>query len=145
MKLPKKLPLKEFNQIYAKIPRLCIDLIIQTKDGVVLSKRDISPAKGKWHLPGGTVYFNEKLTDTIDRVSQEETGLKVKIVKLLDPIEYFKGNVIGHTVGLAIKVIPVAGKLRGSYQGKEIKYFKICPTNTVEEQEIYLKENKLIK
>ena len=63
--------MKEFNQIYAKIPRLCIDLIIQTKDSVVLSKRDISPAKGKWHLPGGTVYFNEKLTDTIDRVPRE--------------------------------------------------------------------------
>ncbi len=141
---PKKLPFEEFKAIYAKVPRLCIDLIIKTKDGIVLSKRSIPPAKGKWHFPGGTVLFGEKITDTINRVSQEETGLKLKVQKIIGTIEYKSDSVFGHTISISYLVKPISGKLRGSKQGKEITYFKSIPKNTLKEQKGFLLKNNLL-
>lgn len=35
--MPKRLPLKEFKAIYAKVPRLCVDVVIKTADGILLT------------------------------------------------------------------------------------------------------------
>jgi ADP-ribose pyrophosphatase YjhB (NUDIX family) len=53
----------------------------------VLSKRNIEPEKGKWHFPGGTILLDEKLSNTINHIAKEETGLKLEVIKILDTIE----------------------------------------------------------
>ncbi len=145
VKVPKKSPQKEFDYIYGKVPRACVDLVIKTKEGIVLSKRDINPSRGKWHLPGGTILFGEKITDTIDRIGKGETGLKLKVKKILGTIECPPPSVHGYTIGIAYLVEPISGKLRGSKEGKEIKFFKSIPENTVKEQAEFLKTSKLLK
>lgn len=142
---PKKLPKKEFDKIYSKVPRLTVEVIIKTKDGILLSKRSIEPFKGMWHMTGGTVRFSEKLESTALRVAYEETGLRVKFIKNLGILDYgflVKGNM--HVVAVCFLVKPVAGKLKGSYQGEELKYFKKLPQNTIKEQVKFLRENNLI-
>lgn len=141
---PQKLPYKEFMRIYSRVPRLCVDLVIKTKKGIVLSKREFNPNKGLWHLPGGTVLKGERLEDTIKRVALEETGLKIKIIKLLGTIEFLREGPILHTVSVAFLVKPTSGKLRGSKQGRKIKYFSKIPPNTIKEHEEFLRKNKLI-
>ncbi len=141
---PKRLPYKKFLEIYSKVPRLCIELIIKTKDGVVLSKRDIVPYKGMWHFPGGTVLFNEKLENTIQRIAKEETGLTVKVGRLIGTMQFIKSP-IRHTISIGFLVTPVSGILRGSTQGKEIKFFKKIPSNTIKIQSDFLKKNNLLK
>ena len=79
--MPKKLPYKEFLSIYRKVPRLCVDLVVKNKNGVLLTKRDIKPSKGMWHIPGGTILYDESVKDAIKRVAKEETGLKPVLVK----------------------------------------------------------------
>ncbi len=72
----------------SKVPRLCIDLIVKTKDGILLTKRQIPPYIGYWHTPGGTVLLHEKLESAAERIAQEEIGTKIKIIKLLGTMEF---------------------------------------------------------
>ncbi len=64
--------------------------------GVVFKKEDdriyfvlISPKEGRWCLPKGLIGENEKEEDTALREVREETGLKCKIIKKIDTIEYW--------------------------------------------------------
>ena len=135
-----KLPFKEFKYIYSKVPRLCVDLIIKTKDGVLLTKRDIPPQKGWWHFPGGTVLMGETLKDTVQRVASEELNTKVEIKKHLGFLEYTNGSGIGYPISAVFLVKP-HNKTVGGEQAKEVNYFKIIPEKTLSEVKRYLKEN----
>ena len=55
MNSPQKLPFNEFVKIYSKVPRLCVDLLINNDDGFLLALRAIEPGKGQGHFPGATV------------------------------------------------------------------------------------------
>lgn len=135
----KRLPLKTFKSIYSKVPRLTIDLIIKAPPGIVLSKRDIVPAKGMWHVPGGTVYYSETHQQAVERIALDETGLKVKIVKLLGVIEYLREKYsLGHCTAIVYLVKITSGELRGSFQAKELKFFTSVPKNTIPEQAKFL-------
>ena len=137
----KRLPLKTFKSIYSKVPRLTIDLVIKSPEGIVLSKRDIPPALGMWHLPGGTLYYNENHEQAAKRIALDETGLKVEIVKLLGVIEYLPEKYsLGHATSIVYQVKIISGKLQGSYQAKEIKFFKSIPKNTIPETAKFLAE-----
>lgn len=140
MTKPKRLPSKEFKYLYGKVPRLCVDVVIQSEDGVVLSKRDIPPAKGMWHIPGGTVLFGESLENAVKRIAKEETGLIIKVVKMVSYIEYSPIHALNHSIGLAFSCKVYSGKLKGCYQAKEIKFFKTIPKNTIPEQEKFLQK-----
>jgi ADP-ribose pyrophosphatase YjhB (NUDIX family) len=145
MFVPKKLPYEEFKKIYSKVPRLCVDLIIKSDEGILLAKREIEPFKDYWHFPGGTVLFGEKVEETIKRVSEEETGLKLKVLKLLGIMEFPIYNKNNHTVSLVYLTKPIDGKLRGCFQAKELKYFKTLPPQTIKEQVDFWKKFKLEK
>jgi ADP-ribose pyrophosphatase YjhB (NUDIX family) len=127
------LPYKEFKYIYTKVPRLCVDIIIENEKGIILSKRNITPDKGKWHFPGGTVIKNEKLISAVKRISQDETGLNVKVLRFITTIEYFRNDPYEHAVSIVYLTKPISGSLRGSNQAKEIEYFKKVPRNIIKE------------
>ena len=78
----------EYEAIYSRVPRLTVEVVITSSDGVVLSLRDTGPCRGLWHIPGGTVRFGEPLTDAVRRVARQELGLEVAIDRLLGYIEY---------------------------------------------------------
>ena len=135
------LPEKDFKYIYSKVPRLCVDLVIQNEYGIVLSKRDIMPDKGKWHLPGGTVLNNESLKKAVERIAKGETGLKIKIVSYVGNIEFLRENPHAHAVSLVYLVKPVSGNLKGSSQAEEIEFFHKLPVNTIKEHSAFLNEH----
>jgi len=145
MKPLKKLPFSEFVSIYSRVPRLCVDLAIVNGNGILLTKRDINPWKGMWHTPGGTLLFGEKIKDAIRRISMEETGLKVKVVRLLGVAEFVgtEKGAYSHGVSLYYLAEPAGGRLRGSEQGKELKYFRKLPANLIKEQKEFLKSQRL--
>jgi ADP-ribose pyrophosphatase YjhB (NUDIX family) len=142
---PKRLSYEDFRKIYNIVPRLCVDLIIKTKDGIVFSKRDIEPQKGYWHFPGGTVLFGETIQEAITRIGKEETGLKLKTIKIVGIIEFKPSSPHRHTISIAHMVEPISGVLRGSRQGKEIQFFKAIPSKTIKEQKDFLLKSNLLK
>jgi 8-oxo-dGTP diphosphatase len=52
-------------------------------DKILLVKRDTVPFKGYWALPGGRMDPGETVEQTIVRECKEETGLNVKIVRVI--------------------------------------------------------------
>lgn len=140
----RKLPFEEFKRIFAKVPRLCVDLVVRNHHGIVFIKREIEPAKGKWHLPGGGVLFGESLEHAVLRVALEEIGVRVKVQKILGVMEFFGENDLGHGVSIAFLVSPDSEELQGGWQGRELGFFKIIPTPIVEEQAEFLLNKKLL-
>ena len=82
------LPQAEYEAIYAKVPRLTVEVIIASSDGILLARRKTGPCAGLWHIPGGTVRFGEPLTDAVQRVANQELGVEVTIDRVLGYIEY---------------------------------------------------------
>lgn len=145
-----KLPLTddEFRLIYSKVPRLNVEIVINTEDGIVLTKRSINPWKGYWHLPGGTVYMNETLEEAVRRIALDEVGLKVEAKELLGYVVYpsikaHKG--LGWPVGIAFSASTISGSLEVNENGEAAKKFKQLPVNIIQEQKDFIEQKSLIQ
>jgi ADP-ribose pyrophosphatase YjhB (NUDIX family) len=137
-----RLPYEEFMSIYHKVPRAAVDIVVQTPQGIVLTKRSISPFLGMWHICGGTILFKEPIKHAIDRIIQEELGIKVKVIKPLGIIEYFNDGG-RHTICNVFLAKIIKGELRGSEQGREFTIFNQLPDNCIPEQKAFLLKNHL--
>jgi ADP-ribose pyrophosphatase YjhB (NUDIX family) len=108
---PGWLPKAEFDSIFSRLARLCVEVVIVTPaHEVLLERRDIPPNVGAWHIPGGTVLFGEPLVEAVERVARDELGLEVAVGELLGYIEYpsHYENGLDSPVGLAFRseVVP---------------------------------------
>ncbi len=138
------IPAAEFDTIYGRVPRLTVEIIIRATQGVVLTKRNIEPCKGQWHIPGGTVRFGESLPEAVQRVALDELGVTVKPGKLLGYIEYPRLLATGYKgwpVGIVFEVSIVGGELHGSEQGEEIGQFSAVPSGTIPDQAQFLNQH----
>ena len=119
---------EEFKQVYSKVPRLCVDLIIQDPKGqVLLLRREEEPSVGMWHLPGGTVLF------------REEVGVAVRVEGLVGFIEFLneeRGNQAFHSLSLAV-VCSIQEKISRT---PKRQFFKVVPENTIKEQGLFLEK-----
>lgn len=132
---------KDFREIYEKVPRLCVDIVIKNEDGVLLSMRSIKPYNGMWHIPGGTVYKEEKLEEAAIRIAKKETGLDVDLGKYLGYIEYLNEKRFGgygHSFSVMLEAVSIGGELKSDENSKELKYFKELPENLIKEQRDFL-------
>src|SRR3989344_5065178 len=137
--MKRKLPFtfEEFKSIYSKVPRLTVDLVIHTKEGIILTLRTKHGYENQWHLPGGTVYFRESVEDSVKRVAREELGIKVSIEKFHGYVEYFseeKERGFGYTISLVFICSPNSIEFILDDQVEKIEFFKIPPDNTLKEQ-----------
>jgi ADP-ribose pyrophosphatase YjhB (NUDIX family) len=141
----RKLPLtaKEFKEIYSKVPRLCVDLVIVTEDGFLLTLRKKHGYEGQWHLPGGTIYYGESVKKAVKRIAEEELGVDVKIMDNYGYLEYFsevKERGYGYTISLVFICKPRSVKFMLDDQVEKVSFFKLPPENTILEQKKLLKE-----
>jgi ADP-ribose pyrophosphatase YjhB (NUDIX family) len=124
---PKRpLSLEEFNYIYSKVPRTVIELICKGPDGVLLTKRAINPAKGMWHLPGGTILMGETIEQAAKRIALEELGVDIKIVKNLGILTYIdsKNTTGGYGIAIMLLVNLKSLDIDLDEQASEYKFFK---------------------
>lgn len=110
-----------------RIPLLTVDVVIKTKDGVVLVRRARQPYRGKWALPGGFVGYGERVEDAALREALEETGLKVKTLKLVGVYSAPGRDPRGHVVSVCFTARPVGGKLKAGKEVAEVRAFKLIP------------------
>jgi ADP-ribose pyrophosphatase YjhB (NUDIX family) len=136
--------LEEFQAIYSKVPRLCVDLLIICEGKVLMTLRTKNGWKGLWHLPGGTIYLNEKIPDAARRIGKEELGIEVKVEKFLgyqDWINLETGPGFGSGCSLVFlcqingldKIVLDDGAL-------EYRLFDTIPENIVEEHREWVKK-----
>lgn len=138
MVLPKEL----YDEIYSQVPRICVEILIKTDNGFVLSKRLIPPCVDMWHIPGGTVYLRERLDDAARRIALEELGVKINVFRIIGIINYLKifdktnSKLLSkeHGVGIVFLCrLDSPGSFKGSFQAEEIKIFNTdnIPDNTI--------------
>ena len=102
-------------------PKLAVGTIITDPDHrVVLVKRAIEPGYGKWVFPGGYVDRGEEVEAAAIREAREETGLEVRLERLLNVYSY-----AGRTpVILVYAATMIGGCLGGDEEGLEAKFFE---------------------
>ncbi|GLZ42530.1 NUDIX domain-containing protein [Actinokineospora sp. NBRC 105648] len=132
----------QFDEIYGRVPRLAVEVLVRTDAGILLTKRGIEPCLGQWHLPGGTVYFGESLTAAVRRVALNELRVVVAVGEQLGYVEYphlHDGGYRGWPVGIVFAADIVEGVPGSSEQTEEVGYFTDLPVNTMVDQAAFLR------
>ncbi len=76
-----------YDLIIHSIPIACVDVAIIAKGSVLLVKRNDSPAKGEWWLPGGRVFKGETMRQTAKRKALEEVGIECHVGPIIHTAE----------------------------------------------------------
>jgi ADP-ribose pyrophosphatase YjhB (NUDIX family) len=69
-------------------PKIAVGTIIAADSGIVLVRRAIEPGYGKWVFPGGFVDRGEEIQLAAIREAREESGLDVRIDRLVNIYSY---------------------------------------------------------
>ena len=75
-------------------PKLAVAAIVPMKSGIVLVRRGIEPAYGRWSFPSGYVNRGEQVERALEREVEEETGLQVESSWLIGLYSYPGGRVV---------------------------------------------------
>ena len=72
--------------VYFPDPKVAVAILIKKENQVLLVQRTYDPQKGYWTLPSGFIDAGEDPKSAAERECVEETGLKIKDIRLLDVI-----------------------------------------------------------
>lgn len=132
---------EEFTSIYSRVPRLTVEVLIHTSEGVLLTLRNLTSWNNLWHLPGGTVYYGETVEEATVRIASEEIGITVVPTKLVGYLHYpseEKERGFGWSIGLVFLCTTQTTSFRLGEQASRYQFFKVLPDNIVVEQKDFL-------
>jgi len=104
---------------------LTVDAIIPYQGKIIVIRRRNEPFKGYYALPGGIVEYGETVEEAVLREVKEETGLDVKIYKLVGVYSDPKRDPRGHFVSICFITLPVGGELKAGSDAKDIALFSL--------------------
>jgi len=110
-------------------PVVAVDVLIRKDDGYVFIKRKNEPYRGCWAIPGGLVEYGETVEQAAEREAKEETGLDVKLIRLVGVYSDPTRDPRGHCISIAYLAEAVSGELRAATDAKKAKIFKRKPDN----------------
>src|SRR5215510_6419383 len=85
---PKRLVCQVCSFIFYQDPKVVAGTVFTLNGGIVLLKRGVEPALGKWVFPGGYVDRGESVPDAAVRETKEESQVDVKLGPLLNVYSY---------------------------------------------------------
>ncbi len=106
-----------------KYRKLATDAIIVKNNKIVLIKRRYDPYKNFYALSGGHLEHNETFEEACVREVREETGLKVKIRKLINIYSSPKRYPNCDTISVCYWCIVLSGHLHTSNETTEVRWF----------------------
>ncbi len=103
-------------------PKVAVALVIERGGQLLLIRRANDPERGKWSLPAGFVDGGEDPARAAAREALEETGLTVRVTRLLDVIA--KGDETeGADILIVYRAEVIEGKLAAADDAEAVDYF----------------------
>ncbi len=116
-------------------PKLVSCSIVEIDKKIILLKRGIQPAKGKWVIPGGYVDRGEEIEAAARRETREECGIDIRIKNLL--------GVYSYPSYLEVVIVYVAEPLSGEpVAGDESIDIKLLPPEEIPWEELAFRSTK---
>ena len=111
---------------YPEVPLVGVGAVIIKNGKILLVKRAFAPGEGKWSVPGGLVEVGEKLSEACEREAQEETGLDIEVLELINVFDMIdkddSGKVKYHYVLVDFLAKAVGGEERLSNEVTEMMW-----------------------
>jgi 8-oxo-dGTP diphosphatase len=101
-------------------PKVAVGAICRKDGKIVMLRRAIEPAYGKWVFPGGYVDRGESLEDAARREAREEIGAEVRLTRLINVYSYTGRPV----VVVVYEADVVGGDIRGGEEALEVRAFE---------------------
>jgi 8-oxo-dGTP diphosphatase len=134
---------REYEFIFRRTPRLCVDLIVVNREGeFLLAKRSILPYRGKWSLPGGKVGYKESVAATLKRVAAAELGATIASATHVGYIEFLRDGKFLHSVSIAFRVRLRSSRIKALEQATALRWFKKIPRGVHPAQGKFLRANR---
>lgn len=135
----------DWDYIYSRVPRLCVELIVRSDAGVLLTLRNIEPCKDQWHIPGGTVQYGETLVEAVVRIARRELDVTCTNAELLGYLDYPSHFLhgLGAPVGIAFGVA-YEGEVTPNHEAKQWGWFRQLPSNMHADQDAFLAESGFV-
>jgi ADP-ribose pyrophosphatase YjhB (NUDIX family) len=110
---------------YPEAPLVGVGAVVVDEGRVLLVRRGSEPLKGHWSLPGGMLELGEPLTAGVIREVEEETGLvveAVELIELLDRIHRDGDRVRYHYVIADYLCRVVGGELKAASDADAVRW-----------------------
>ncbi len=117
---PERMVCKVCDFIFFQDPKLAAGTVFEINGGIVLLRRAIAPAYGKWVFPGGFVDRGERVPDAAIRETREEANVDVAIRELIDVYSYAGSPIVVIVYAAEIR----GGELRAADETLEAKVFE---------------------
>ncbi len=118
---------------FPKTPLVGVGAVVVNEGRVLLVCRGSEPLKGHWTLPGGVLEVGEALVEGVVREVQEETGLLVEpleLVELLDRIYREAGRIRYHYVIADYLCRVTGGELRAASDADAVRWVERAEWNS---------------
>ena len=136
---------EEFLEIYSKVPRVCVDLVVQHEGKTLLTKRAIPPYKNMYHFPGGTVFLGESIPDAAKRVAKAELGIVPVIMRVAGVMELIKDPLGQHAISVVVLCVTDNLSITLNNEANDFAFFREIPSKIIKEHGDFLREHNLCK
>jgi 8-oxo-dGTP diphosphatase len=134
VKEPERLVCAACQFVFFLDPKLAACSIFSVEGRIVLGRRAIEPALGRWVFPGGFVDRGETVEQAAIREAREEMNVEVKLVDLLNVYSYaerpvviivYAAEIVGGDLSAADECLEVRG-----FAPEEIPWTELAFTST---------------
>lgn len=103
-------------------PKVAAAVLIEQSGKVLLTRRAGDPQKGLWVTPGGFIDYDEDPRHAAIRECEEETGLKVELLELIDVVSSV-GQIGGASIVIFFRARIMGGELKANDDADQVGWF----------------------
>jgi len=111
---------------YPDHPVVGVGAVVMKEGKVLLVERGISPSKGLWAIPGGSLKLGETLQEGAEREVLEETGITIKAGDPFYCFDFFEhddqGQIRFHYVIVDMKGDYIGGEVQGGDDAHDARW-----------------------